>query len=139
MNNSEGLPDGSIETNLGLFRAYMKLHLISNPHISNNDFCFVNTLQQTNVGIPLRIYCFTDTSAWEAYEAIQSTLFEHLAAAMPLFGLYAFESPSGRDTVNEGYLESQGNPSDLHGLPYPFMSGVDGHPGRSPYHRPADH
>lgn len=133
VNNSEGLPDGTIETNLGLFRAYMKLYLSQHPHISKQDLCFVNTLQQTNGGIPLQIYCFTDTSAWVAYEAIQSAIFEHLTAILPQFGLYAFENPSSRDTVNEGYLEAAGNPANLYGLPYPFMPGIDGHPGQSPF------
>lgn len=137
VNNSEGLADGSVETNLGLFRAYMKMYLDSNEHISKQDFCFVNTLQQTNGGIPFQIYCFTDTSAWVMYEGIQSEIFEHVAAIMPMFGLYAFENPSSRDTVNEGYLEAAGNPANLYGLPYPFMPGVDGHPGESPFASPA--
>jgi len=137
VNNSAGLVDGSIETNLGLFRAYVKMYLNSNPHISKQDFCFVNTLQQTNSGIPLQVYCFTDTSAWVAYEAIQSALFEHLAGMLQQFGLYAFENPSSRDNVNEGYLEAGGDPANLYGLPYPFMPGVDGHPGKSPFGTPA--
>lgn len=137
VNNSEGLVDGSIETNLGLFRAYMKMYLDANEHISKHDFCFVNTLQQTNGGIPFQIYCFTDTSAWVAYEAIQSAVFEHMAAILPQFGLYAFENPSSRDSVNEGYLEASGNPANLYGLPYPFMPGVDGHPGQSPFASPS--
>lgn len=133
VNNSDGLPDGTIDTNLGLFRAYLKMYLTANEHISRQDFCFVNTLQQTNGGIPLQVYCFTDTSAWVAYEAIQSAIFEHIAAILPQFGLYAFENPSSRDTVNEGYLEASGNPANLYGLPYPFMPGIDGHPGQSPF------
>lgn len=137
VNNSAGLADGSIETNLGLFRAYMKMYLDANPHISKHDYCFVNTLQQTNGGIPFQIYCFTDTSAWVAYEGISSEVFEHIAAILPQFGLYAFENPSSRDTVNEGYLEASGNPANLYGLPYPFMPGVDGNPGKSPFDAPA--
>lgn len=137
INNSAGLADGSIETNLGLFRAYLGMYLRANEHISRHDFCFVNTLQQTNGGIPLQIYCFTDTSAWVAYEGISSGIFEHIAAIMPQFGLYAFENPSSRDTVNEGYLEASGNPANLYGLPYPFMPGVDGVPGTSPFTKPS--
>ncbi|MCM1319168.1 MAG: mechanosensitive ion channel family protein [Muribaculaceae bacterium] len=137
VNNPAGLVDGTIDTNLGLFRAYMKMYLDAHPHISKHDFCFVNTLQQTNGGIPLQLYCFTDTSAWVSYEAIQSGIFEHLCAMLPQFGLFAFENPSSRDSVNEGYLEAAGNPAYLYGLPYPFMPGVDGHPGTSPFSKPA--
>lgn len=133
VNNKDNLADGSIETNLGLFRAYVKMYLDSCEHVSKKDLCFVNTLQQTASGIPFQIYCFTDTSAWIAYEGIQSSIFEHIAAALPQFGLYAFENPSSRDTVNEGYLEAAGNPANLYGLPYPFMPGVNGHPGTSPF------
>lgn len=136
VNNPAHLVDGSLETNLGLLRAYLKMYLDSHPHISKQDTCFVSTLQQTASGIPLQLYCFTDTSAWLAYEAIQSSIFEHVAAILPQFGLYAFENPSSRDTVNEGYLEAAGDPANLFALPYPFMPGVDGHSGTSPFAKP---
>ncbi|MDE6339496.1 MAG: mechanosensitive ion channel family protein [Muribaculaceae bacterium] len=71
VNNSAGLVDGSIETNLGVFRAYLKLYLNNNEHVSHADDCFVTTLEQKSTGIPLQIYCFTATSAWFPYEAIQ--------------------------------------------------------------------
>ena len=133
VSNPEGLADGTIDPNLGLVRAYGKMYLDQHPDISHEDTCFVNTLQQTNGGIPLQIYCFTNTSAWVAYEGIQASIFEHIAAALPQFRLYAFENPSSRDTVNEGYLEAAGNPDNLYALPYPFMPGTDGAPGTSPF------
>ncbi|MDE6243961.1 MAG: mechanosensitive ion channel family protein, partial [Muribaculaceae bacterium] len=128
VNNSEGLVDGTIDTNLGLFRAYVKMYLDANGSISHDDTCFVNTLQQTQGGIPFQIYCFTNTSAWIPYEGIQSEIFEHIAAILPRFGLYVFENASGRDEINNGYLEANGNPAKLYGLPYPFMPGIDGVP-----------
>lgn len=128
VNNSEGLVDGSIDTNLGLFRAYLKLYLDANEHISHTDDCFITTLQQTPNGIPVQIYCFTNTSAWIPYEGIQSDIFEHVAAVLSVFGLYAYENPSGRDTVNNGYMEQPGaDAAKLYGLPYPYMNGVDGY------------
>ena len=54
VNNSAGLVDGSIDTNLGILRAYVKLYLDANPNISHADDCFVNTLAQTATGIPFR-------------------------------------------------------------------------------------
>ena len=128
VNNPDGLADGTIDTNLGLFRAYVKMYLDSLPSISHNDTCFVNTLQQTANGIPFQIYCFTATSSWIPYEGIQSEIFEHIAAVLPRFGLYVFENASGRDEINNGYLEANGNPAKLYGLPYPFMPGIDGVP-----------
>lgn len=121
INNPEGLVDGTIDTNLGLFRAYLKMWLDAYPHISHADDCFISTLPQTASGIPLQVYCFTNTSGWFAYEAIQDTVFEQLAASLHLFQLYAFENPSGRDTVIDGFLSPGGDIDDVFGVPYPFF------------------
>ena len=95
VDNPEGLVNGTIDTNLGLFRAYMKMWLDANPDISHTSDCFVSTLPQTATGIPLQIYCFTATSGWFPYEGIQDTVFEHVAAMLRFFMLYTFENPSG--------------------------------------------
>ncbi|MBD5304165.1 MAG: mechanosensitive ion channel family protein [Bacteroides sp.] len=116
VNNSAGLVDGSIETNLGVFRAYVKLYLDNNQHVSHVDDCFVTTLEQKSTGIPLQIYCFTSTSAWFPYEAIQATIFEHVAVMLSQFKLYSFEYPSGRDTIIEGFIPGK-NPGDIFGAP----------------------
>lgn len=126
-NNPAGLVDGTIETNLGLFRAYLKMYLDANNDIDHTSDCFVTTREQTSVGVPLQIYCFTNTSAWFPYEAIQAYIFEHIAVMMHKFGLYIYESVSGRDTLVDGYLCAGKKPQDVFGLPYPFfMFGVDG-------------
>ena len=134
VNNSLGLADGSIDTNLGIFRAYLKIWLEQNPDISHVDDCFVNTLAQTSNGIPLQVYCFTSTSAWIPYEGIQSTVFEHIAMMLYKFHLYTFESASGRDTIVDGYLSPGKNPEYMWGLPYPFFreSGSPDSPGIPP-------
>lgn len=124
VNNSDGLVDGSIETNLGIFRAYLKLYLDAHPcvdHSGGISFCFVSALPQTSAGIPLQIYCFTNTSAWLDYEAIQNAIFEHVAVMLSRFDLYTFENPSGRDTLIDGYMSPGKNPDVLFGLPYPFF------------------
>lgn len=123
--NSEGLVDGSIETNLGLFRAYLKMWLDANDMIDNNSTCFVTTLAQTAYGIPLQVYCFTTTSSWLPFEGIQASVFEHIAVMLAKFGLYTYEEASGRDSIIEGYL-SPGKPIDkVFGAPYPFFHGQD--------------
>ena len=48
-------------------------------------------------GIPLEIWCFTNTTVWVQYEAIQADIFDHLLAILPEFGLRVFQSPSGAD------------------------------------------
>ncbi len=126
VDNPDGLVNGTIDTNLGLFRAYMKMWLDANPHIAHDSDCFVSTLPQTPTGIPFQIYCFTATSAWFPYEAIQDTIFEHIAAMLPQFQLYAFEYPSSRDTVASGYLNTPNADIDqLFGIPYPFFQSPD--------------
>ena len=118
-NNPEGLVDGTIDTNLGLFRAYLALYLKNNKGIDPASTCFISTLQQTSAGIPLQIYCFTDTSSWVPYEMIQSEIFEHIAVMLHKFGLTVFESASGRDTIMAGYIPAMGV-DHAFGLPYPM-------------------
>lgn len=125
VNNPAGLVNGTIDTNLGLFRAYFKMWLDANPHISHDSDCFVSTLPQTATGIPFQVYCFTNTSAWFAYEAIQDSVFEQLAAMLRFFQLYTFENPSGRDTIIDGYLSPGHDISNIYGIPYPFYQAPD--------------
>ena len=48
-------------------------------------------------GLPLEIYCFTNTVVWAEYESIQADIFDHLLAAIPYFGLETFQQPAGSD------------------------------------------
>ena len=120
INNSEGLVDGTIDTNLGLFRAYMKMWLDASPYISHTSDCFVSTLPQTGNGVPFQVYCFTSTSKWFPYEAIMDTVFEHLAAMLHKFELVAFQAPTDRGTILEGYINGK-DPDTIFGLPQPFL------------------
>lgn len=121
VDNPEGLADGTLDTNLGMFRAYFKMWLDNNKYISHDSDCFVSTLPQTSAGIPFQVYCFTSTSKWFPYEGIQDLVFEHLAAMLASFRLYAFENPSGRDTVIDGYLSPGKDINGVFGIPYPFF------------------
>ena len=120
--NPEGLADGTIDTNLGMFRAYMKMWLEANPNISNVDDLFVNTLQQTANGIPFQVYCFTSTSKWIPYEGIQSAVFEHVAVMLTKFGLFVYENESSRATILEGVMSRQLSAGEsVFGLPTPMI------------------
>lgn len=133
--NPDGLANGSIDTNLGVFRAYLKMWLEQNPEIAKNDdsdTLFVRTLPQTSNGIPLEIYCFTSTSNWVTYEAIQSKIFEHIAVMLYKFRLYTYESPSGRDTIIDGYICPGKTPAGVFGMPWPFFLGQGGMPLNPP-------
>lgn len=84
-------------TNLGTFRAYVRAYLENNPRIHGEMTLLVRLLEPTAEGLPLQIYCFTNTTAWTEYEAIQGDLFDHLLAILPHFGLRVFQQPSGAD------------------------------------------
>lgn len=89
--------NGTIETNLGLFRAYMCQYLLNHPLIGTDQQILVRVMTPTGQGIPLQIWCFT-TTKWTAYEAVQSEIFEHIAAVCTDFDLQLFNYPSGTDT-----------------------------------------
>ncbi|WP_430391519.1 mechanosensitive ion channel domain-containing protein [Dyella sp. 20L07] len=84
-------------TNLGSFRAYVKAYLGAHPGIHHNMTCMVRQLQSGPQGVPLELYCFTATTAWAEYEAIQSDIFDHLIALLPEFGLQLYQQPSSYD------------------------------------------
>lgn len=84
-------------TNLGTFRAYIAHYLKHHPRVHPQMTQLVRHLQPGESGLPLEIYCFTNTTAWSEYEDIQSDIFDHLLAILPLFDLRVFQNPSGAD------------------------------------------
>jgi len=56
-------------------------------------------MDPTPNGFPLQVWCFTSTTAWTAYEAIQSALFEHIAVVAPQFNLKIYNNASVLDTA----------------------------------------
>ncbi len=78
-------------TNLGTFRAYVQQYLRNHPRIHQELTLLVRQLDPTDAGIPLEIYCFTNDTAWAAYEGIQADVFDHLLAILPEFGLRVFQ------------------------------------------------
>jgi miniconductance mechanosensitive channel len=86
-------------TNIGTFRSYVLAYLKNHPKIHQNMTLLVRQLQPTGRGLPLEIYCFTNTTAWAEYEDIQSDIFDHLLAVAHEFELRIFQEPSGLDFV----------------------------------------
>ncbi len=86
--------NGTIETNLGLFRAYVSLYLYDNPDISRNQQLIVNISDIDASGVHLQIYCFTATTDWDAFEAIKSAVLEHIISSVGQFGLAIYTSGS---------------------------------------------
>ena len=94
---NESILNGRHLTNIGTFRQYAVEYLRSLPTVNHNQTCMVRQLAAGATGLPLEIYCFTDTTEWLKYESIQSDIFDHLYSVMPEFGLYPFQQPTGRN------------------------------------------
>lgn len=88
--------NGTVSTNLGLFRAYLCAYLLKHPLVGTDQQILVNTTAPTPNGLPLQIYCYT-TTAWTAYEAVQSDILEHATSMAPVFGIGIYNSPAGKN------------------------------------------
>ncbi|WP_375680366.1 MULTISPECIES: mechanosensitive ion channel family protein [unclassified Bartonella] len=84
-------------TNIGTFRAYVFAYLQQHLNINPNMTYMARQLPPTENGLPLEIYCFTNTTVWIDYEQIQGDIFDHLYSILPCFGLKVFQNPSGYD------------------------------------------
>ena len=89
-------------TNLGTFRAYLQQYLESSRHIRKDMTLMVRQLDAGDKGIPLEIYCFTNTVVWAEYEGIQADIFDHIFAVAGEFGLRIYQAPSGYDLQGMG-------------------------------------
>ena len=90
-------------TNLSAFTSYLQEYLVHHPHTHKELMIMVRQLQPTSEGLPLEIYCFTDTTVWMEYENILNGIFNHLLAVLPQFGLRAFQRPAGKD-INDSVI-----------------------------------
>lgn len=86
-------------TNIGTFRAYVLRYLQNHPGLHKDMTMMARQLQPTPEGLPIEIYCFTNTIVWTEYEGIQADIFDHLYAILPEFGLRAYQRPAGGDLV----------------------------------------
>ena len=84
-------------TNLGTFRAYVEAYLRAHPSISDQFTFLIRQLAPSEMGVPIEIYVFTNTTNWVEYEGIQADIFDHLLAAVPAFDLKVYQTPSGGD------------------------------------------
>lgn len=83
--------------NLHVFQTYLQHYLTTHPMTHKELMIMVRQMQPTSEGVPLEIYCFSNTSEWPKYEQIQAEIFDHIFAIIPEFGLRIFQSPSGID------------------------------------------
>lgn len=88
---AEDLVNSRKLTNIGTFRAYVSAYISAHPDINKELTCMVRQLKPSEIGLPLEIYCFSANKDWVAYEHIQSEIFDHLLAILPLFELSPYQ------------------------------------------------
>lgn len=84
-------------TNIGTLRAYIQAYVEWHPRINDSFTLLIRQLPPGPQGLPIEVYCFTDTTVWAEYESIQADIFDHLIAIVPEFDLRLFQEPSGLD------------------------------------------
>jgi len=89
--------NGRRQTNIGVFRAYLKAYLQSRNDISNTMTTIIRQLQPTETGLPMEVYCFSRIKEWEEFEGISADIFDHIFAVIPEFELRVFQNPTGDD------------------------------------------
>lgn len=83
--------NGRQQTNLGIFRAYIKAYIDHNPKLNHNLTMMVRQMQPTEFGVPLQIYAFSSDKHWIHYEDIQSDIFDHVISAAAMFDLKIYQ------------------------------------------------
>lgn len=86
--------------NLYVFRNYLQNYLKEHPRTHKELMIMVRQMQPTSEGLPLEIYCFSNTTVWPEYEQIQGEIFDHILAVISEFSLRIFQRPSGNDLTN---------------------------------------
>jgi len=99
-------------TNIGLFRKYTEMYLRNHPDIHKGLNIMVRQLAPTEKGLPLEIYCFTNTTIWAEYENIMADIFDHLTSATQYFELEIFEDisnlPNSLQVKSTDVVKTQG-------------------------------
>lgn len=94
-------PNGTIDTNLGLFRAYVCIYLLHHPQVGVGQDLLVKLDAAAEYGQSLNIYFYSKLTSWTQYAALGSEIYEHIAVVAPSFGLQLSNSPSGNTfTIN---------------------------------------
>ena len=90
-NNNNELINTRRLTNIGLFRNYVYYYLKNHTNINQAATLLVRQKQASANGLPLEVYCFTNTTDWITYENIQSDIFDHIYSISKHFNLNIFQ------------------------------------------------
>ncbi len=100
--------NGRRMTNIGTFRAYLYAYLRNHKRIRQDLTILVRQLKMTEHGLPVEIYCFTNTTDWIEYENIQSDIFDHIFGVIDRFDLKVFQYPTSI-VLSDGMQKLHGN------------------------------
>ena len=93
------IPNGKHQTNIGALRAYIEAYLKNHPNVSKKGTLLVRQLSPDEYGLPVEIYCFTNTSDWLKYENIQSDIFDHIYSILPFFEIKAYQRDAAKKEI----------------------------------------
>jgi miniconductance mechanosensitive channel len=82
-------------TNLGLYRVYLTDYLCRHPRVNQEMIRMVRQLQAEEDGLPLEITVYLLDTGWPEFETSASSIFEHIFATLPQFGLRPFQRQIG--------------------------------------------
>ncbi|RYM36109.1 mechanosensitive ion channel [Brumimicrobium glaciale] len=84
-------------TNVGLFRRYVEYYLKNNTDLNQEMSLMVRQLQPDSKGLPIELYCFSNTKVWAEYEVVMADIFDHLFAVVDRFELQVHQEVTGSD------------------------------------------
>lgn len=88
-----GNPNGTINTNLGLYRYYMSWYLLQHPQVDHTYYVLVTLNQAERYGVSLNLYFYSKQTFWVQYEAVLSQILEHAHVTAAAFGLRIYNTP----------------------------------------------
>ena len=86
--------DDNPTSNLAAFELWIQRLLQKDEDITKDLTCMVRQLSSSDTGIPVEVYCFTKTTNWVEYEAIQMRLFDIIYVTVPKFALVVYQRTS---------------------------------------------
>jgi miniconductance mechanosensitive channel len=93
-----------LQTNLGLFRVWVRLMLEEDDQVSKAPYMIIQNLPAEGAGLPLCLNFFINTTDWNTFENAQSRIFEQVMTALPNFGLRQFQFDSWTQSPNNPAL-----------------------------------
>ena len=75
------------DNNLVLFAAWFKKRLLASHAVHADGTILVRLCEATEAGLPVEIYCFTNTTEWEEYESILTGIVADAITQLPDFHL----------------------------------------------------